>query len=391
MALLTPAQKAAQDIAFQQTRAREQQRTQQQQQYHQEQIEAKQAELPPPKPKPVITWTEGGYGSGTSRSLFVSGQPFGTIQIPESYRGREEAYIMSQYPQYATASQVTPEQQRADIQAAKEREAARKEQVRSWEESQKFLKGSFMGREAQARVSGAPTQKIVVGVEAAKQAEKIAAQEKVEVFTPGELLQAKAMVESPTARFASVGAQQRLYDIVSRQYHGVKPVAQEITPFVSKIPESRVPEQITTKPSIEPLFPQYPIPFISKKEPEKTFFVQTGPIRQEYYYRPSVHDLMKSGQVIKQKAPVVKDIFGLTETELKPGMVYKRDIFGFTSKGVPIEKAQPSRTVSEKELAIKRTLYETGLILNPLVAGAGGSMLRTARLKLPQIKIPESV
>jgi len=150
------------------------QRMQQEQIAIAQQQQAIQAENAPEPQQTVhvITYSErGGYGSGTYRNVYLDGKPYGTIQIPKRYEGRDEEYIRSQYPEYKTLSQVTSAQFEQAVQRATAAKEAEHQKAIEREEEQKFLKGSFMGREAQARVYGLQKPERIIGIEAAKKAE----------------------------------------------------------------------------------------------------------------------------------------------------------------------------------------------------------------------------
>jgi len=203
----TPAQLAAQRMQQEQIAIAQQQ---------QQAIQAENA----PEPQQtvhVITYSErGGYGSGTYRNVYLDGKPYETIQIPKSYEGRDEEYIRSQYPEYKTLSQVTSAQFEQAVQRATAAKEAEHQKAIEREEEQKFLKGSFMGREAQARVYGLQKPEKIIGIEAAKEAEALSAKERQISPTIA------AILRSPSATIAEESAQ-KAYDIVQRGIGGLAP------------------------------------------------------------------------------------------------------------------------------------------------------------------------
>jgi len=106
-------------------------------------------------------------------------------------------------------------------QAERDRAAIRAE-FEAHEREQSALKGSFMGREAQARVYGGTPQKQIVGIEVAKAAELQAARAETarrqseQATSPTEALAIQRMLRSPTAQFASQEVAQRGYELASR-------------------------------------------------------------------------------------------------------------------------------------------------------------------------------
>lgn len=216
----------------------------------------------------ILTYTGSGYGSGTSRSLYVNGVYYGTAQVPETYKGREEEYFRTQYnPKgYLTRAQVTEEQYQAAIQATAQKEAQRTAEIRIFEEEQKYKKGQFVGREAQSRLSGISPQKQVIGIEAAKQAElqktivgveaakqtelqkikeKESLAQSLKETTPEEAKKIETLLRSPTAQFGSMEQAQKGFDIASSYNPNLKPedVKAGLKPEVKMyIPKSLFPE-----------------------------------------------------------------------------------------------------------------------------------------------------
>jgi hypothetical protein len=155
------------------------------------------------------------YGAGfyqRTQGLEPASVEAEVLKITKGKRsGTEEDYrqAASRVPGYNAAQ---AEQDRAAIRAGFE----------AHEREQEALKGSFMGREAQARVYGGPAQKPIVGIEAAKAAELQAARAEAarrqseQATSPTEALAIQRMLRSPTAQFASQEAAQRGYELASR-------------------------------------------------------------------------------------------------------------------------------------------------------------------------------
>lgn len=208
-------------------------------------LEAERARLDALRSKPVITWSGRGYGSGTYRTLYKDGQPFGTIQIPRSFEGRDEEYMQSQFMEYATPSQTTnaiAAERRLAAQQVKD-EAARKAQARR--DEQASLLSGFMGRVATGEVRG--SQEAIEKVKNAGYETKGAIL--AEAFTPEEQAGAKRMLESSSAKFDSGESLQRLYDTASFNDSSIKPVKHEITPFEpSKVSTDEIIEHPATNP-----------------------------------------------------------------------------------------------------------------------------------------------
>ena len=107
----------------------------------------------PPKvitPVNVITWGGGkpGYGSGTYRNIYLNGKKWGTIQIPNSFAGRDEEYLQQQYNPlgYKTQSQVTEEQKQEAFKLAADKEAARIAAAEAHRREQAELLAAFKSR-----------------------------------------------------------------------------------------------------------------------------------------------------------------------------------------------------------------------------------------------------
>lgn len=189
--------------------------------------------------KPIVTWSGSGYGSGTYRTIYIDGQYNGTMQIPESHRGRDEEYIQAQFGSgFVTPSQTRPEiiQQR-QIEARQAVEA-RHERALQHEQEQRDLLAGFMGRVAtgeiraseeaiaKAKSAGYDVSQAKpitqVGIEAAKVAEAKVAQEQkafaqsLAQMTPEKATAIENLLKSSTAEFASQAAAQKGYDIVGK-------------------------------------------------------------------------------------------------------------------------------------------------------------------------------
>ncbi len=131
------------------------------------------------QPIKVVTWTEsGGYGSGTSRNVYVNGQKTGTIQIPESYRGRDEEYIKTRFPEFKTPSQVTYEQQMQAAREAASKLSAEHERYLAIEQGRQFAVKDIGSAVSTGEIRSVLTPGLPIGLEVAKASELKAAEAK---------------------------------------------------------------------------------------------------------------------------------------------------------------------------------------------------------------------
>jgi len=224
-----PGQSVSQAIAVSQEKTQQQKQEEKTQQEQQKQPEKQETKVT--QPLKVVTWSKGGFGHGTSRTVLLDGQPWATIQIPKAFEGREDEYVKSQIPAgYKTPSEVTPEQQQQSRILTEQIAEARHAGFQAHEQEQESLKGSFMGREAQERIYGKEPERVpVVGIKEAKAAEKTYAEQQKNISqslsgtTPQEALAIQSMLKSPTATFASQEVAQRGFDIVRGRGFDIRP------------------------------------------------------------------------------------------------------------------------------------------------------------------------
>jgi len=266
-----PGQSVSQAIAVSDPQQKE--ITKQQAQFKAEQQEQKQQETKVTQPLKVVTWSKGGFGHGTSRTVLLDGQPWATIQIPKAFEGREDEYVKSQIPSgYKTPSEVTPEQQTQSRILTEQIAEARHAGFQAHEQEQRDLLSGFQQRVATGEVRATPeaiskvqaagydvsqvrptTQ---VGIQAAKIAEAKVAQEQRYIAqslsgtTQSEALAIQSMLKSPTTTFASQEVAQRGFDIVRGKGFDIKP--EEVKAQI-KVEQ---PVSTTIFSDTEPLFPQ---------------------------------------------------------------------------------------------------------------------------------------
>lgn len=338
--LLTPTQKIAQDIQFQQTRAREQQRVQQQQQaaIEQQDIEQKKIQAEQ-RPKTQLQILQEKYGAQNVKDI---GNGRFSVRTPSGYQTIGSG-VTSELPSNrvlrkdlgggrVSVYDTTTGTYRTEGTPGVTSQAPVSRSTAGLTRAQ--IENIYGGRE---RIQ----ERTAIGVEAAKQAER---REQI----------SRQIQESPQ-KIAETTQQERMDTSRLFQssdiYNPVKAGAMELTERQQKRLES-----------------------IVFNRPE-SYYIERGKVRTEYQLT---------------KPPAIKDILGRSKT-LEPGKVYRQDIFGFTSEGVPVEKAPKTIKVSKESAQRSQLAYESALVLNPIAAGVGGSMLRTARVKLPDIKISESI
>lgn len=115
----------------------------------------------------ILTWTGSGYGSGTSRTLYLNGAPYGTAQVPKEYAGREETYFRSQYnPQgIVTREQAGEPAYEQGLAQTRVQQLAERARHEAYAQEQQSLKSAFVP-------SGREPPRNIVGIEQAKQSER---------------------------------------------------------------------------------------------------------------------------------------------------------------------------------------------------------------------------
>jgi len=155
---------------------------------------------PPPN---VVEVDAGGYGSGTSRTVYLNGQPYGDIQIPEGYEGRDQEYIKSTYGGrgFKIRSEVSDTQYQRALQTAQGNVDADRAAHQAYNEEQARLLSGFMGGIASGEIRASPEAIAKIGLEGYDVSKAISAQpftleqfKKSELGAYGERISPKAEI-----------------------------------------------------------------------------------------------------------------------------------------------------------------------------------------------------